>query len=136
LALLAAEHTRLLKLFYFCVCEHLRSTDGHRPWELAHDVVAALCTHAEEAELEGEFGPPQPDGIDGRQPVLVGSGGKTWLQCRADELAAGSGGGSEVNSEVEEEISRMTGSRRSLAKQVRKCFLRVYMNKATSLARQ
>jgi hypothetical protein len=112
--------------------------DGRAPalWELAHDVVAALCTHAEEAELDGEFGPPQPDGIDGRQPVLVGSGGKTWLQCRADELAAGSGGGSEVNSEVEEEISRMTGSRRSLAKQVRKCFLRVYMNKATSLARQ
>ena len=36
----AHECVRLLKLFYFVVVEHVRSTDGHEPWVFAQNVAS------------------------------------------------------------------------------------------------
>ena len=44
LAVLALESIRLIKLFYWVVVEHLRSTDGHTTWGYANEMVDRFAT--------------------------------------------------------------------------------------------
>jgi hypothetical protein len=64
---LAHEIVRMLKLFYFCLVEHLRSTEGTPAWALAHDKAQEYATPFERDELLSEFGPAQPNAV--RRPV-------------------------------------------------------------------
>jgi len=73
LAKLTLENIRLIKLFYFTVVEHCRSTDGFPAWAVASELVAGLTTDAEELQLFAEYGGAQEDG---RKQVVIGSGGK------------------------------------------------------------
>ena len=42
LAILALESVRLIKLYYWTVVEHVRSTDGSKTWQGAHDMVLTM----------------------------------------------------------------------------------------------
>lgn len=73
LAILALESVRLIKLFYWTVVEHTRSTDGGRAWNAAHEMVQNFATKAEYDEMLREFGPVQKGSR--REKVLIpGSG--------------------------------------------------------------
>ena len=50
------DFVRLLKLFYYVVVEHVRSTDGHFAWTAANAMVLRLATASERAEFQIEFG--------------------------------------------------------------------------------
>lgn len=69
LALLALESVRLIKLYYWTIVEHVRSTDGEDAWRSAMNMVQRFATDAEYAELLGEFGDVQ-QGTQ-RQKVLI-----------------------------------------------------------------
>ena len=56
---LAYEVARMLKLFYFCMVEHLRSSEGTPVWKEAHRCMLRYATLAEQSELLLEFGGPQ-----------------------------------------------------------------------------
>lgn len=58
---LAHEIIRMLKLFYFCVVEHLRSSEGTPTWKFAHDKTRSFATRNEWRELLLEFGKVQPN---------------------------------------------------------------------------
>ena len=58
---LAHEIIRMLKLFYFCVVEHLRSSEGTPTWKFAHDKMRSFATRNEWRELLLEFGKVQPN---------------------------------------------------------------------------
>eukprot|EP01052_Picozoa_sp_SAG31_P052817 SAG31_NODE_13225_length_884_cov_1.226752_1_plen_84_part_01 len=55
-AIVAFNIIRLIKLYFYTVIEHVRSTDGHRAWEAAEEMVNAYATEAEREEFEAEFG--------------------------------------------------------------------------------
>ena len=57
-----AEAVRLLKLFYFCAVEHIRSDDGPAAWDYAHHIAHAHATPHERATFVREFGRVQTDG--------------------------------------------------------------------------
>jgi len=75
----ATELARLLKLYYYCCVEHLRSSDGHEAWEYSHRVAHSFASSAEVAFFDGEFGKPQP-GIERRmvQPSTTTPVPLTW----------------------------------------------------------
>lgn len=53
---------RLLKLFYYTVVEHVRSTDGGQAWAFAQKIAYSFATPAEVSLLTAEFGAAQPSG--------------------------------------------------------------------------
>jgi hypothetical protein len=53
------EAMRLLKLFYFVVIEHARSSEGHRAWHTAHAAAYEFTTKHERDIFDAEFGPVQ-----------------------------------------------------------------------------
>lgn len=61
LAVLALESVRLIKLFYWTLVEHLRSTDGTENWAAAAEMVDRFATQMESAELMHEYGTVQPN---------------------------------------------------------------------------
>ena len=60
--IVAHEVVRMLKLFYFCTVEHLRSSEGEDVWRTAHEKAMHYATPAEIAEFEEEYGGVQPGG--------------------------------------------------------------------------
>lgn len=55
----AEEGVRLLKLYYYSVVEHVRSTDGQKAWTFAQRVAHSFATPEEVAIFRAEFGEPQ-----------------------------------------------------------------------------
>lgn len=60
------EGVRLLKLYYYSVVEHVRSTDGLEAWQFSQKIAYSFATPAEVTLFKSEFGPPQ----SGRKPVV------------------------------------------------------------------
>ena len=58
----AAEIIRLLKLYFYAVIEHVRSTEGFDPWFYAQDQMHFYATRTEVQTFRAEFGPPQRKG--------------------------------------------------------------------------
>ena len=65
--ILAFEVVRMLKLFYFCMCEHLYSTEGSEAWAEARGRVEKFATDNELSEMSLEYGDVQPK--NKRRPV-------------------------------------------------------------------
>jgi hypothetical protein len=63
------EVVRLLKLYFFCVIEHIRSSEGGQAWEDTNKMVNTFATHEEEVEFLMEFGRAQPG--RGKRQVYV-----------------------------------------------------------------
>ena len=59
---LAFEIVRMLKLFYFCMVEHLRSTEGTAAWRRVNEKTKKFASPNELAELLEEYGEVQEDG--------------------------------------------------------------------------
>lgn len=63
----AHELVRLLKLFYFLIAEHLRSTEGTGAWEWSQHIAFSFALPSEIRELLEEYGPSQEhDRVDVR----------------------------------------------------------------------
>ena len=69
----AFEILRLLKLFYFSVVEHVRSTEGKEPWAFAQDVMSYYATPTEVQTLRAEFGFAQERGRVNVVPKAAGN---------------------------------------------------------------
>ena len=50
----------LLKLYFFCVIEHILSSEDGQAWEDTNKMVNTFATHEEEVEFLMEFGRAQP----------------------------------------------------------------------------
>ena len=56
----AHEYVRLLKLLYFVIVEHVRSSDGHDAWNFSQAIAFSYASPSETAHLKAEFGVAQP----------------------------------------------------------------------------
>ena len=52
----AHELVRMLKLFYFLCCEHLRSTEGSGPWQWSQTIAYSYALPREIKEFDAEYG--------------------------------------------------------------------------------
>ena len=55
----AAEIIRLLKLHFYIVVEHIRSSDGHLAWDYAQGIAHSFATPHEIQQFHAEFGRAQ-----------------------------------------------------------------------------
>ena len=87
LAVLALEIVRLIKLYFWTVVEHVRSTDGEAVWQAAHEMVQRFSSEVEYEEMLAEYGGVQAQ--NRREKVIIPGTGTG----QRDGAAKGNGGG-------------------------------------------